>query len=84
MTSVCAGDAGDFDPAIQQQHIYFGAQAKSFLWQIDARLDARAGIDEQRTRVVRLVVIKMRAVAMHLRPDVVAGAMHEGVAVARF
>ena len=60
---------------IAGHHVHFAANAE-FL-QIDSGLDREAGVRQQKTLVVGLEVVEVRAVTVQFRADVVAGAVGE-------
>src|SRR5271154_3260097 len=77
--------AGDPGSAGGGEHVHFAADAELGVGaivgrQVDAGLDAEAGVGQNLALVVSFEVIEMRAGAVELGGDVVAGAMGEIVA----
>src|SRR5579864_439397 len=62
-------------------NVYFAANSKIF--QIDSRLDGKAGVRQNRARIVRFQAIHIGAIAVDFLADAVAGAMHEIPGVSR-
>ena len=64
------------------EHVDFAAHAE--LGQVDAGLDGEAGVGQQKAHVVGFEIVEVRAGAVNLVGDVVAGAMDEVLAEAGF
>src|ERR1019366_4928185 len=60
------------------EHVYFAADAE--LREIDAGLDGEAGVRQQAALVVGFKIVEVRAGAVNLMDDIVAGAMGEVLA----
>ena len=74
--------AGDVDGTVAvDEHVDLAADAE--VGQIDSRFDGKAGPSEHSAVFVRFEIVHVRAVAVDLLADAVAGAVDEEVAVAR-
>ena len=72
--------AGDPGFVVAGHHVHFAADAEVF--QVDSGLDREAGVRKDEALVVGLEIVEVRAVAVQLGANVVAGAVGEVLRIA--
>src|SRR5215213_3871725 len=71
--------AGHGGVALPDEHVDFRADAEAVV--VNARLDREAGAGNEAPVVARFVVVHVDAVAVHLFPETVPGAVNEQITI---